>query len=185
MSGLFVLLFLLALILLPVSLIKPSIFSRFAKKDFSRKQLGLIFGTLIITSLVLIGITAPPTTKQESQVKGDRVEQQAEQTNQLPVISPEPTEIATPSPSPVSTPKPTPTPKLASPTPQNTPIISTQPKNDCNPSYPDVCIPNGAADYDCAGGSGNGPNYIKGPIRVLSPDPYGLDRDHDGIGCES
>lgn len=55
---------------------------------------------------------------------------------------------------------------------------------DCEPSYPDVCIPIGSADYDCAGGSGNGPNYIRGPIRVLPPDPYDLDRDGDGIGCE-
>ncbi|MDA0365310.1 MAG: thermonuclease family protein [Chloroflexi bacterium] len=54
----------------------------------------------------------------------------------------------------------------------------------CDASYPDVCIPVGAADYDCAGGSGNGPNYISGPIRVLPPDPHRLDRDHDGWGCE-
>lgn len=58
----------------------------------------------------------------------------------------------------------------------------------CHPSYPDVCIPIGSADYDCAGGSGDGPNYIRGPIRVLwnvpNPDPYGLDRNRDGVGCE-
>lgn len=137
MSGLFVFLFLLALILLPVSLIKPSIFNRFAKKDFSRKQLGLTFGALIIASLFLIGITAPPVTNQESQVKGDRVEQQTGQTNQLPVISPEPTEIATPtpSPSPSPTPKPTPTPTiapLATITPQT---YSTTPTNCLNGTY--------------------------------------------------
>jgi hypothetical protein len=58
------------------------------------------------------------------------------------------------------------------------------PASNCDPSYPDVCIPIGSADYDCAGGSGNGPNYIQGPIRVLPPDPHGLDRDGDGWGCE-
>jgi hypothetical protein len=39
-------------------------------------------------------------------------------------------------------------------------------------------------DIDCAGGSGNGPRYVQGPIQVTGSDPYGLDRDHDGIGCE-
>jgi hypothetical protein len=37
---------------------------------------------------------------------------------------------------------------------------------------------------DCAGGSGDGPRYVQGPIVVTGSDPYGLDRDHDGIGCE-
>lgn len=66
------------------------------------------------------------------------------------------------------------------PPPQQPPA---QPSN-CDPSYLDVCIPSGSADYDCAGGSGNGPNYISGPIRVLPPDPHGLDSDGDGWGCE-
>jgi hypothetical protein len=39
-------------------------------------------------------------------------------------------------------------------------------------------------DYDCFGGSGNGPNYAKGPILVVGPDEFGLDGDGDGIGCE-
>lgn len=53
----------------------------------------------------------------------------------------------------------------------------------CHPSY-DPCVPI-ASDVDCAGGSGNGPVYIEGPIRVIGPDEYGLDRDGDGIGCEN
>ncbi|MEK7638560.1 MAG: hypothetical protein AAB388_00185 [Patescibacteria group bacterium] len=40
-----------------------------------------------------------------------------------------------------------------------------------------------AGDYDCAGGSGNGPNYT-GPVRVNGSDPFDLDRDDDGWGCE-
>jgi hypothetical protein len=36
------------------------------------------------------------------------------------------------------------------------------------------------------GGSGNGPNYVEGPLQVLPPDPFDLDgHDNDGIGCES
>lgn len=73
------------------------------------------------------------------------------------------------------------------PTPTLVPIPPT-PKARCEPSYPNVCIPIGSADYDCAGGSGNGPNYIQGPIQVRwdvpNPDPHGLDRDRDGWGCE-
>jgi len=39
-------------------------------------------------------------------------------------------------------------------------------------------------DRDCAGGSGNGPIFVQGPILVSESDPYGLDSDGDGVGCE-
>jgi micrococcal nuclease len=39
-------------------------------------------------------------------------------------------------------------------------------------------------DVDCAGGSGNGPRYVEGPVSVSGSDPYGLDSDGDGMGCE-
>jgi hypothetical protein len=52
----------------------------------------------------------------------------------------------------------------------------------CTPGY-DPCIPLGP-DVDCAGGRGNGPRYVGGPVRVFGSDPYGLDRDGDGYGCE-
>jgi hypothetical protein len=54
----------------------------------------------------------------------------------------------------------------------------------CDPSYPDVCLNPNAEDYDCAGGSGNGPLYVEGPISVSPPDPFDLDADDDGVGCE-
>ncbi|MGK8465847.1 hypothetical protein [Nocardia cyriacigeorgica] len=40
------------------------------------------------------------------------------------------------------------------------------------------------SDVDCAGGSGNGPEYT-GRVRVIGPDEYDLDRDGNGIGCEN
>jgi hypothetical protein len=40
-----------------------------------------------------------------------------------------------------------------------------------------------ASDYDCVGGSGNGP-YYTGQVRVLGVDHFDLDRDGDGIGCD-
>lgn len=62
---------------------------------------------------------------------------------------------------------------------------TTTAASNCDPSYPGSCLHDGVGDYDCAGGSGNGPNYVDGPITVLPPDPFGLDSDHDGVGCES
>jgi len=52
----------------------------------------------------------------------------------------------------------------------------------CHPSY-SGCLKINASDYDCAGGSGNGP-YYTGKVRVIGPDVFGLDRDGDGWGCE-
>ena len=54
--------------------------------------------------------------------------------------------------------------------------------NDCDPNY-SGCVPI-ASDVDCAGGSGNGPEYVQGPIEVIGTDIYRLDADHDGIACE-
>jgi hypothetical protein len=67
------------------------------------------------------------------------------------------------------------------------PPPTTQPPgpDGCDPAYPDVCLDPAVEDYDCAGGSGNGPEYVQGPIRVLSPDPFDLDRDGDGLGCDA
>jgi hypothetical protein len=59
------------------------------------------------------------------------------------------------------------------------------PGKDCDPSYPDACLKVGIGDYDCAGGSGNGPNCVEGPVTVRGPDPFGLDDDGDGVGCEA
>jgi hypothetical protein len=64
------------------------------------------------------------------------------------------------------------------------PPPTTAPSRSCDPSYPDVCLDPNAEDYDCAGGSGNGPRYVSGPIRVRPPDPLDLDREGDGWGCE-
>ena len=53
----------------------------------------------------------------------------------------------------------------------------------CHPSY-SPCVPI-ASDVDCLGGSGDGPEYVAGPVDVIGPDEYRLDADHDGIGCET
>jgi endonuclease YncB( thermonuclease family) len=57
------------------------------------------------------------------------------------------------------------------------------PSRNCHPSYQGACLDPNASDYDCAGGSGNGPLYT-GPVRVVGPDDFDLDRDGDGYACE-
>ncbi|MCO1656904.1 hypothetical protein [Pseudonocardia humida] len=53
----------------------------------------------------------------------------------------------------------------------------------CNDNY-DPCVPDDPKDVDCEGGSGNGPSYVAGPVRVTGSDVYDLDRDADGLACE-
>ena len=55
--------------------------------------------------------------------------------------------------------------------------------SDCDPNYSGACVPI-ASDVDCAGGSGNGPAYVSGPVTVVGQDIYELDRDGNGTGCE-
>lgn len=54
--------------------------------------------------------------------------------------------------------------------------------SNCTPGY-SPCLPP-ASDYDCAGGSGNGPKYVYGVEHVTGSDIYGLDADGDGLGCD-
>src|SRR5262245_9359699 len=54
---------------------------------------------------------------------------------------------------------------------------------ECDPNYALVCVPI-ASDVDCAGGRGNGPEYVVGPVQVIGDDIYELDREGDGIACE-
>jgi resuscitation-promoting factor RpfB len=61
--------------------------------------------------------------------------------------------------------------------------VGTKEAPKCDPNYSGACVPI-ASDVDCAGGSGNGPAYVQGPVTVIGTDIYGLDRDGDGIGCE-
>jgi hypothetical protein len=61
--------------------------------------------------------------------------------------------------------------------------IGTKQVQHCDPNYTGACVPI-ASDVDCAGGGGNGPAYVQGPVKVIGQDIYGLDADGDGIGCE-
>jgi hypothetical protein len=61
-------------------------------------------------------------------------------------------------------------------TPTEPPPDSGNP--DCDPSYPDFCIPPPPPDLDCS--EVNGTDFT-----VEGDDPHGFDADGDGIGCES
>ncbi|HEV2813838.1 MAG TPA: hypothetical protein VGW10_11360, partial [Solirubrobacteraceae bacterium] len=53
----------------------------------------------------------------------------------------------------------------------------------CHPSYEGACLDPNASDYDCEGGSGDGPMYT-GTVRLVGPDVWDLERDDDGIACD-
>lgn len=55
---------------------------------------------------------------------------------------------------------------------------------ECDSNYSGACVPTDS-DVDCAGGSGNGPSYVQGPVTVVGNDIYDLDRDGNGVACES
>jgi len=55
--------------------------------------------------------------------------------------------------------------------------LSTNQGDDCDPSYPEVCIPPPPPDLDC-------PDIIFRNFLVIGSDPHGFDGDDDGEGCE-
>ena len=103
--------------------------------------------------------------------------------------APQPTyEVPEYTPPPVETPAPAP--KAPAKTITRTPTtthkktVTKQSSTMCDPNYKGACLKPNVSDYDCAGGSGDGPYYAEGPFQSVGSDPYGLDRDHDGIACE-
>lgn len=78
-----------------------------------------------------------------------------------------------PTPMPAPTAVPTPVPVVVQLPPQR-----SQPVGNCDPSYPDVCIPSPPPDLDC----GDIPYSY---FRVVGSDPHRFDGNHDGEGCES
>jgi hypothetical protein len=57
------------------------------------------------------------------------------------------------------------------------------PTPDCDSNYEGACLDPDSSDYDCEGGSGDGPDYT-GTVRVVGTDIHDLDRDGDGIACD-
>jgi len=74
--------------------------------------------------------------------------------------------------------------KLVSPGTRVTYTIVDWPR--CHPAYKGACLDPHVTDYDCINGEGDGPEFT-GRVRVPDPsnDPYDLDRDGDGFGCDT
>ena len=110
-------------------------------------------------------ITEPPTTMPPTTV--------APATTTRPLAS---TPVTTPRTTLDTTPRTTAAPRAA--------VVDTG--GSCHPSYAGTCLPADASDVDCAGGSGNGPVYASAKrFQVVGPDVFDLDRDGNGIACES
>ena len=58
------------------------------------------------------------------------------------------------------------------------PAAAAAPVTDCDPSYPDLCLPIDGPDIDCG-------DVSERRFTVLAPDRHGFDADHNGVGCES
>ena len=87
------------------------------------------------------------------------------------------TAIGSKAPAPVAVPAPAP-----APVPAPVPLVQ-QGGGGCDSNYTGACVPI-SSDVDCAGGSGNGPAYVQGPVQIIGSDIYDLDRDGDGIACD-
>jgi len=87
----------------------------------------------------------------------------------------------------IDAPPPPPPPVVVPAVPEPDPEPASAPVEEdaggCDENYT-PCVPI-ASDVDCAGGSGNGPAYVEGPVQIIGSDPYGLDADADGVGCQS
>ncbi len=64
------------------------------------------------------------------------------------------------------------------PEPTPTETSTAEDSADCDPSYPDVCIPSPPPALNC-------PDVDQKDFTVKGDDPHGFDADGDGIGCES
>ena len=120
------------------------------------------------TSIPPTATTVPPTAVPPTAVPPTAVPPTA-----VPPTAVPPTATAVP---------PTPIPPTPVPPPPTAAPQTNANAGGCTPGY-SPCIPPGD-DVDCAGGSGNGPRYVRGPVQVSGSDPYDLDREGDGIGCE-
>src|ERR1041384_7280689 len=134
---------------------------------------------LVIAALLAVGLLAA------CRPNGDTTDATAP----VSTTAASPSVHATPRPTQTSTPKPvhraihrsTPTLTPSSPTKTSSTTKTTTTTSNCDPNYAGACLRPDVSDYDCAGGSGDGPYYVQGPIRVVGVDHYHLDRDGDGV----
>lgn len=165
----------------------------------SRAVAGMVVAAAFI-ALVIGGTIAPRQVQVQSFVDAPPSDAASTPSASAPEATPTPTR--SPTPRPTTTPTPTPSatvpPVVAAPPVVEEPVapvpfsapVAEAPAApppaapSCDPNYSSPCVPIDS-DVDCAGGSGNGPSYVVGPVYIVGSDPYDLDRDGDGIACDS
>lgn len=165
-------------------------------RKWYQKKRYIIPGLFFAFIVFLVSISDSPETNQIQNLENNptqpEVKTNIEQTSPASDSISQPENVKTEeqktTPPPTSKPAPSPTPsfKLTSPTPTPTPAptptSTVKQESNCNSNY-SGCVPI-AADVDCAGGTGDGPAYVKGPVYVLGTDVYKLDGNKDGVACE-
>jgi hypothetical protein len=147
-----------------------------------RRRNAALIGLAI---LVLVGIANRDDSESEAEAQRPTSTARAQATRTVAAKSaPRPTRT----PRTQSRPEPTSTliiraPRLPEPTrtprPRRTRTPTPEQYEECDPSYPDLCLPMGVGDFNCP----DIEPYTN--IRVIGRDPFDLDRDHDGVGCET
>jgi hypothetical protein len=180
----------IACILLAALLIPPvmNFIQRRIGKVFPRKY--KVIAVVILLVILLIGIVSSNAATKSSKQKNNQAQSESlvpannNQVPQAPLVpdnntpanqSPTPTNKTSPT-TPDPIPAPAPPPVYIEPTPD-------EKQTNCDPNY-SGCVPV-ASDVDCAGGQGDGPAYVKGPVQVIGTDKYKLDGNKDGIACEN
>jgi hypothetical protein len=178
MSGLFALLFLVFLILWPVSIFKPELFKKLLKGT-TRKKNALLFGGITLLFFTLTGITAPESTHVTTLAPTPMIEPTKSVQGTEKSVTPTPTSTKTPTPTvklkPTNTPtvKPTstPTPKPTIYYPTATPVQIQQSSG----SWPCDCSLTCQSDISsCAQAQ-----YLLNVCGCSA-----RDGDHDGIACD-
>jgi len=168
-SVLFVLLFLASVAGLGVGLVNPRLVMPWPQAQ-NRRTVAVTYGPAAFLFLLLAGITAPEAPQEEAAAPSPQP---------TATLSPVPTAEATPAPTPTPTPEPLPTPppEPTAPPPEPEPTPGEESAGNCDPAYPDACIPSPPPDLDCE-------DIAQRGFTVLAPDPHGFDREGDGLGCE-
>jgi hypothetical protein len=153
-----------------------------SESTFTKHRTAWITAAAVFVVLVFVSII---NNNDDTPTQNTAANETTTTTVEVPTTTPTTTTTTPPPPPPTTTtvvqpPPPQPEPTTEQPAPP--PPVEPAPQQQCDPNYTG-CVPI-ASDVDCAGGTGNGPAYVKGPVQVIGNDIYELDKDHDGTACE-
>jgi outer membrane biosynthesis protein TonB len=180
MSNFFVLTFLLSVPAFFLGLVNPKWVAA-----PNRKRSAAIYGGLMAGCFLLVGITAPgPVTKASVTPPLAAIEPPVEISTPEP--SPEPVASPDPSPAveaPTPTPEPSPVAKAAAPTPEVKP--SPKPESDSSEAKVKAVNFPSCVNSDCNCSDFTTRAAAQRVLEAFPGDPFKLDRDRDGIACET